>query len=211
VKIRESLSLNSDVLGGLYDAAQLKDRQAAAFKPGRDTPESAEDFAALLPADMKLDYRTGYRFTGQLNSPGGTLFKHEKMRGEFELPRGKAAANLGTRDSTTMLEIRVLAIEPGGDYALFEINRWHQVGQDWYRIEMIQRVARNSVAGGEVTLASPGEGVTIYKAGRKVEGLQLKDLGDDKADLTAGKYDGMDGRNVKLSGEKFDIGGAIYR
>jgi hypothetical protein len=114
-----------------------------------------------------------------------------------------------------MTEIRVQAMGPRGDSAWFEINRWHQVGTDWYRIEMIRNVKKGAEAGGTVNLASPGEGVTIYKAGERVEGPGLRALGGGSIDMSVGKFEGLgDGREarmVKLGAEKFDLSGAIYR
>lgn len=207
VKLKTTISGQAPELGGLYGAAQLKELNATAQKAGSDTAVAAE---TLVSGDAKLDFRTGFSFSAQMNAPQGTLLKHSAM-GECELPRGRAPAEQPSATSATMVEVRALGVTLRGEEAWFEINRWHQVGNTWYRIELIRKVKKGSEAGAMVDLASPGEGVTVYSAGAKVEGPALKALGGGTVDLTAGKFDGTEGRMVKLGSEKFDLFGAIYR
>ncbi len=41
-------------------------------------------------------------------------------------------------------------------------------------------------------------------------GGQLAGYGGEEVDLTAGNYEGLDGRTLKVNGEEFDLFGTLY-
>jgi hypothetical protein len=109
-------------------------------------------------------------------------------------------------------EVRMLAVGRGGSPATFEISRWHKVGDDWFRAVLLHRgVAKDSRIGREVDLASPSADVIVYDSSgqRLLDGARAR-LAGQKVNLTAGNFDGVNGRLAKVGGVEFDFFATLY-
>lgn len=213
VSINEAVdSATSATVGGEYSANQIaKDRQGKAFKAGETTPA---DIATILPSGAKMDFRTGYRFVA--NTGQGSILNHAEL-GDYELPkatRSPAAVQAAPAVDST-LEIRVVSVASlsRNTVATFEITRWHQVGDKWYRVVLTRsKVKTGEEAGASINLDSPGEGVKVYDtAGEELKSSALTAIKGGMVDMLAGKFDGLDERSVKLGSDKLDLFGTLYR
>lgn len=211
VTIREDVS-QDDPVGGSYNAAQVKDKKGEAKKVGETTPA---DIASLLADAPPLDFSTGFTFD-QTSTNSALILQHRDY-GRYELPKAtKDPMPAQTAPSSNaMLEVRVLAL--GEKDATFEINRWLQVGKDWFRVEMIQKVARGGTIGTSVVnVAENTPGVQVWDGSdNKVAPALLKTRGAGNVDLSVGKFVAPEGRSLNLEiggkAEKLDLFGALYR
>lgn len=206
-------NVGTPTLGGDYTAAQLKDRDGKAVKAGDTEPA---DLLTVLPAGAKISFSTGYRFVS--NTSAGTILTHSEL-GDFELPRATRApmpAQAAPSTSAT-LEVRVTSMTNTGNArnidASFEVTRWHQVGNDWYRVVLTRKkVKLGEEAGASVDLNAAPAGVAVYDAtGTALSATAMKNLKAGTVDLTVGKFDGLDGREVKVGSDKVDLFGTLYK
>lgn len=206
-------NVGSPTLGGDYSAAQLKDRDGKATKAGET---EAADLPTLLAGGAKINFSTGFRFVSNTNA--GTILNHSEL-GDYELPRATRAPMPAQPAPSTAstLEVRVLAMTNTANArnidASFEITRWHQVGDNWYRVVLTRKkVKLGEEAGASLDLNSAPAGVDVFdSSGNKLNAAAIRNLKAGTVDLTAGKFDGLDGRDVKVGADKLDIFGTLYR
>ncbi|MEZ5992421.1 MAG: hypothetical protein R3E76_08710 [Planctomycetota bacterium] len=207
VRVTEKVS-PQDSLGGKFNMMALKERDVEMF----DVNDTAVSAADLLPADTEVDFTTGFSFVTR-SSSGFLLTSRE--HGDFELPTAtRGPVTSPTQPSTTdnALEVRCLTVKSGGKDARIELTRWHQVGEDWLRVVMTVNVGKGKDVGGSVNLGSPGSDVKVFDAtGKELKSSDLKKFADQTVDLTAGTYEGLDGRNVTVGGTTVDLFGTIFK
>ncbi|MBE7493247.1 MAG: hypothetical protein HS108_16010 [Planctomycetes bacterium] len=212
VSITESVNNNTAPnLGGEYTAAQIKERQGKVIKVGETAPA---DITSVLGSG-KMDFRTGYRFV--TNTKDTALFTHPEL-GDFDLPKA-TKGNLPAQpapSTESSLEVRVYGMtnygRPNVD-ATFEITRWHQVDDKWYRVVMLRKKVRvGEEVGANCDFSSPPEGVKIYdSAGVLLNAAALRNIKGGTVNMTVGKFEGAAERHVTVGGEKFDLFGTLYR
>lgn len=196
-------------LGGEYTATQLlKDHEGKAFKVG-DTTTPA-DLATVVGA-AKIDFRTSYRFV--TNTGAGTLLTSTE-RGDFELPKDTRAPQpaQAAPSTSSLMEVRVLAVTSKAAEATIEVTRWFQSQNEWFRIVTTRKVKKGEEAGMVVNFAATTDGVEVFdSAGAKIGAAKIKTLVGGSADMTVGKYDGLDGRSVKIGSDTVDLFGALFK
>jgi len=196
-------------LGGEYTATQLlKDHEGKAFKVGDNATPA--DLATVVGA-AKIDFRTSYRFV--TNTGAGTLLTSTE-RGDFELPKDTRAPQPAQAAPTTatLMEVRVLALTSKAAEATVEVTRWFQSNNEWFRIVSTRKVKKGEEAGMVVSFAANNDGVEVFdSSGSKIGAAKIKALVGGSADLTVGKYDGLDGRNVKIGSDTVDLFGALFK
>lgn len=208
-KVRVTERVNpSDMLGGKYRMADLKDRDLEMFDVN-DTAVSAVD---LLPSDTEIDFTTGFSFV--IKGTKGFLMQSREL-GDFELPtatRGPVQHPTEPPSTDNALEIRCLTVKNGGKEGKFELTRWHQSGDAWLRVVMTVSVSKGKEVGGSVSLASPGSDVQVFDAtGKELKGGELAKHASQTVDLSAGTYEDLKDRSFTVGGSTVDLFGTIYK
>ncbi len=193
-------------VGGEYTIAQLTARDAT-LTDAEATP--AGTVAEVLPADMRVDFRTGYTF---IRGGGRGFVLNHPEYGDMFLPRATSTPGsvfpspVGLNNPA---EVRLLAMKESGS-AIFEVSRWHAVDGDWFRVVLTQTdVASGAIVGRDVNLASPGSGVRIFDTGGQLVRSNAKFQGQT-ARLSCGPYQGVQDRVAKVGGAEFDLFGSLY-
>ena len=201
VRVTQTLEAN-DSVGGEYSKNTLEDMDGELIDVN-GTATSLE----ILPDDDKVDLSTGFSYI--TNASRGFLLNSREL-GDFELPsatKQEPAEKDDAAGKDNPIEVRALTVKNGGKEGMFEVTRWHKVGDEWLRVVWRGMVKKDGDVGGEVNLASKGKNVTVWddsgeEVTKKLEGT---------VDLAAGTYDDLDGRTVVVGGERFDLFGTLYK
>ncbi len=201
-------------VGASGKASALKGRGYEISVVDAEGKANAEWYKALEASGDVLDFATGWvfnQFTGsdmEFGQKGGAL--------RFVLPKDtKEPATVPDTDPSGManpLGIRISCVGKGGATARFEITRWKQVANQWYRIVAFQDVKKGESLGySEAALGGLGKDmIMFYDDGGQVvadpDKLGLRAIGMESG-LT---YGGIEKRTLDLGEGKMDIWGVYY-
>jgi hypothetical protein len=205
--VTETVNAPNTQVGDLYRRSDLLSRNA---QLARSDGSAVDNPAALLPSDVSVDFRTGFRFVG---SPGAVFLLNREGVGDLELSREtrEAPAPAAPGGSNGELEVAVLAAT--GRRATFQLARWVEADGKWYRVELRATADRGATVGRAVSLAgiSSVEGARVLdEEGKVLDAGALRGLQGLNVDLAAGEFAGMSGRTVSVGGRSLDLFGLLY-
>ncbi|MBZ0135891.1 MAG: hypothetical protein K8I27_05920 [Planctomycetes bacterium] len=206
IRITRTLAQN-DMVGEMYTKSQLSDHGGVMI----DVSGAESDLTAL-PDDARVDFSTGFSYVA--NTPKGFLFTSREV-GDFELPKATSQEPAEQDDALgkdNPMEIRALTVKNGGAEGVFEVTRWHKVGDEWLRVVWQKSIKKGGAVGAKVALSSPGSDVTVWDAsGKEVASSTLKKYADQTVDLSGGSYEELDARTVVVGGGRLDLFGTLYK
>ena len=208
VQITETAEAEAGI-GGNYRTAQLKER---GLKLLDVSGTEVADPWSILPSNLALDYSTQFRF---IMARGAIFLLTSREYGDHELPDAtkpdsQAPVVVSTPGDGENIEVRALAIKSSAGEGYFEVMRWHRAGDQWVRVLWAGRVKQGSEVGASVKLNAAG--LTVWdSSGNVLTGAALAALGDHTVNLTAGAYEGINGRTLTIGGQEFDLLGTLYK
>jgi hypothetical protein len=206
VTITESVAPD-DTVGGTYKLADLRSRNVAM----KDAAGAELNAAELLPADVSIDFSTGFTFI--IPQKGAVLTS--RATGDFWIPtetKSPPTVPQGTASTDDALEVRCMTLTQGAKEATFELTRWTKAESGWLRVVLTVKAKNGAEVGADVNLGKLGSDVAVYDdAGKKLSASDIKNGKDITVDMKAGTFDGFEGRTLTVGGDTFDLFGTLYK
>jgi len=200
-------------VGASGKASALKGRGYEIAVVDAEGKANAEWYKALEASGDVLDFATGWIFNQFTGSDMEFGQKGSALR--FVLPRDtKDPASKDNVDPSGManpLGVRVICVGKGGASARFEITRWKQVGNQWYRIVAYQDVKKGDAVGyAEAAIGGLGKDMIQFFDDGGVPADADK-LGLRAISMETGLvYGGIEKRTLEMGEGKMDIWGVYY-
>ncbi|MDC1142615.1 EF-hand domain-containing protein [Planctomycetota bacterium] len=196
-------------IGGEYTVSKMKGLNAKANNGDIELDMALEG----LEGNQKINFvpygniprggEAGHAFKFVVANKWGFLVT-SKAFGDYRLTkdaRGPIVHATGEGDT----QVRCLNI--GKDKTVFEISRWVENEGSWYLAVYVTEVSEAKDVGGTVNLSTTSKGLTVYdnlgQTVRKGPNIEL--------DLSAGTFDGFEGRSVKLGDSLLDVFGVLLK
>jgi hypothetical protein len=209
ITIDDAVTVDDPDIGGVYSISQIK-----GMKPSANNGDVEIDVAFEgLESSDKIDFtpyanipraeEAGKEFTFETVSGKGFLISARGLP-DYHLnksARGPISHAAGEGDT----QVRCLLVSKGK--SIFEVSTWVESEGNWYLAVLVTEVKDGKEIGSTVNLSASAKGLTIYnEKGAAVSKGPAIDI-----DLSAGTFDGIEGRMISTSEGEFDVFGVLFK